>query len=91
MILTGEEIKAVLDDWGKNPEGREYDVMVAKAQLKKVVGFLESNGGYDLRRNIDLDIDHPKAFEPDGFSIKFTEEDWQSLLKEVEDVTQVHS
>jgi len=41
ILLTESEIDAVLDDWGKNPAGRKYDIEVASAQLKKVAEWLE--------------------------------------------------
>ena len=42
MLLTDKEINHILDEWGKNPIG-DYDTMVAKAQLKKVVEWLEEH------------------------------------------------
>lgn len=35
ILLDADDFKAILDDWGKNSEGRDYDVEVARAQLKK--------------------------------------------------------
>ena len=48
ILLTDEELYTVLDEWGKNPEGKKYDEEVAKAQLKKVwdnreLGFIQVN------------------------------------------------
>jgi len=41
-ILNDEEINEVLDDWGKNPEGRDYSTEVAKAQFQSdIKGFIE--------------------------------------------------
>ena len=87
MIRLTDEENPYPDDPREHMRGGVHTAFNAgtKAQLKKVVELLKSKGKVGFKRNTEIDIDDEKAFEPYGFFIKFSDEEWQALLEEVKD------
>ena len=79
--LTDEEIQSIhgsLYEDGKTPEAGWFEHCIAKAQLKKVISWLEDECGIVLRCG-DTNNKYPTTQIVDVNKGK-----WQALLKEIE-------